>query len=115
MYWGLLLVSGVAFSCSTEFIPEINEKLRMVPFSTEFKVIMTTIMIVDFVGCYVIEQVLKHLFSDFRPKDIAVRRPDQIQAEEARLAREIAAAEAAAEEEGERVVKGGEKKKVVKS
>ena len=102
MYWGLLLVSGVAFSCSTEFIPEINEKLRMVPFSTEFKVIMTTVMIVDYVGCYLVETVLKSAFSDFRPKDIAVRRPDQIKAEEARLAREAAAAEL---EEGEKSTK----------
>ncbi len=93
MYWGLLLVSGVAFSCSTEFIPEINEKLRLVPFSTEFKIIMTTIMIVDYVGCYLIETVLKYAFSDYRPKDIAVRRPDQIQAEEARVAKEMMAEE----------------------
>ena len=74
-------------------------------------------MIADFVGCYVIETILKHLFSDFRPKDIAVRRPDQIQAEEARGAREVAAAEAAAAaaaEEGEAELKRGEKK-VVKS
>ena len=88
MYWGLVLVSGVAFSCSTEFIPEINEKLKLVPFSTEFKFIMTGLMVVDFVGCYVIEVVLKHLSSDFRPKDIAVRRDDQLKAEDARKAKE---------------------------
>ena len=88
MYWGLVLVSGVAFSCSTEFIPEINEKLKLVPFSTEFKFIMTGLMIVDFVGCYVIEVVLKYLYSDFRPKDIAVRRDDQLKAEDARKAKE---------------------------
>ncbi|KAL8711826.1 MAG: hypothetical protein Q9220_003770 [cf. Caloplaca sp. 1 TL-2023] len=88
MYWGLILVSGVAFSCSTEFIPELNEKLRLVPFSTGFKVTMTAVMIVDYIGCFVIERVLKNAFSDFRPKDIAVRRPDQIKAEEDRKARE---------------------------
>lgn len=88
MYWGILLVSGVAFSCSTEFIPEINEKLKLVPFSTEFKFIMTGLMVIDFVGCYVIEVVLKHLYSDFRPKDIAVRRDDQLRAEESRKAKE---------------------------
>ena len=88
MYWGLVLVSGIAFSCSTEFIPEINEKLKLVPFSTEFKFIMTGLMIVDFAGCYVIEIVLKHLYSDFRPKDIAVRRDDQLKAEESRKAKE---------------------------
>ena len=88
MYYGLLLVSGVAFSCSTEFIPEINEKLKLVPFTTEFKFVMTTVMIVDYVGCFIIEKVLKHLYSDFRPKDIAVRRPEQVRAEESRKAKE---------------------------
>ena len=88
MYYGLLLVSGVAFSCSTEFIPEINEKLKLVPFTTEFKFIMTTVMIVDYVGCFIIEKVLKHLYSDFRPKDIAVRRPAQVRVEESRKAKE---------------------------
>lgn len=88
MYWGLVLVSGVAFSCSTEFIPELNERLRLVPFSTGFKVTMTAVMIIDYIGCYIIEKVLKNLFSDFRPKDIAIRRPDQIKVEEDRKARE---------------------------
>ena len=88
MYYGLLLVSGVAFSCSTEFIPEINEKLKLVPFTTEFKFVMTIVMIVDYVGCFIVEKVLKHLYSDFRPKDIAVRRPDQVRAEESRKAKE---------------------------
>ena len=87
MYWGLVGVSCIAFSCSTEFIPEINEKLRLVPFSTDFKITMTAVMAVDYVGCYVVEKVLKAAFSDFKPKDIAVRRPDQIKAEEARIAK----------------------------
>ena len=103
MYYGLLLVSGVAFSCSTEFIPEINEKLKLVPFTTEFKFVMTMVMIVDYVGCFVVEKVLKHLYSDFRPKDIAVRRPDQVRAEESRKAKE------AMEEleEGKKIVSNG--------
>ena len=88
MYWGLVLVSGVAFSCSTEFIPELNEKLRLVPFSNGFKATMTAVMIIDYIGCFIIEKVLKHLFSDFRPKDIALRRPDQTKAEDDRRARE---------------------------
>ena len=88
MYYGIVLVAGVAFSCSTEFIPEINEKLKLVPFTTEFKAIMTTVMIADYVGCYAIEKVLKYLYSDFRPKDIAIRRGDQIRAEESRKAQE---------------------------
>ena len=103
MYWGIVLVSGVAFSCSTEFIPEINEKLKLVPFSTEFKFIMTGLMVIDFVGCYVIEVVLKHLYSDFRPKDIAVRRDDQLRAEKSRKAKE-ASGEL---EEGKKIVSNG--------
>ncbi|KAL8832209.1 MAG: hypothetical protein Q9170_004968 [Blastenia crenularia] len=95
MYWGLILVSGVAFSCSTEFIPELNEKLRLVPFSNAFKLTMTAVMVVDYLGCYIIEKVLKNLFSDFRPKDIAIRRTDQIKVEEdrKRLEQEAAMAE----------------------
>lgn len=88
MYWGLVLVSAVAFSCSTEFIPEINTKLRLVPFSTEFKMTMTGVMLLDYAGCWIVEKVLKAGFSDFRPKDIAERRPDQIMREEDRKAKE---------------------------
>ena len=95
MFWGLVLVSGVAFSSSTEFIPELNEKLRLVKFSDDFKFIMTAVMVLDFVGCYVIEVVLKWAFSDYRPKDIAIRRPDQLKAEEERRAAEIKQLESA--------------------
>lgn len=99
MYWGLIAASAVAFSSATEFIPEINEKLRLVPFSNEFKVTLTVLMIFDYGGCYIIENVLKSLFSDFRPKDIAVRRPDQLQRETARKAQEEAEAQAKAEQQ----------------
>lgn len=88
MYYGLLLVSGVAFSCSTEFVPEINERLKLVKFSTAFKATLTTVMAVDYALCWLIERVLKSLFSDYRPKDIALRRPDQLEAERKRNERE---------------------------
>ena len=84
MYWGLVSVSAVAFSCATEFIPEINEKLKLVPFTSDFKFMITTVMAGDFIACYVIEKGLKHFFSDNKPKDIAVRRPDQLKREEER-------------------------------
>src|ERR1700761_4974179 len=45
MYWGLLGVAGVAFSCATEFVPEVNERLKLVPFTTEFKVTLTVLML----------------------------------------------------------------------
>ena len=88
MYWGLCAVGAVAFSCATEFIPEVNEKLKLVPFDMPFKTRITAVMIVDYAGCWLIENLLKRLFSDFRPKDIAVRRPDQIRREEERRERE---------------------------
>jgi cation-transporting ATPase 13A1 len=84
MYWGIIGVSAIAFSCSTEFLPEINQRMRLVPFTSDFKVTMTATMIIDYVGCFVIEKVLKALFSDYKPKDIAVRRPDQLAREESR-------------------------------
>lgn len=97
MYWGLVGASAVAFSCATEFIPEINEKLRLVPFTDEFKITLTLLMIADYGGCWLIETVLKQLFSDFRPKDIAVRRPDQLEREQLRKKEEEAEAQAEAE------------------
>ena len=90
MYWGLIACSFVAFSASTEFIPELNTKLRLVPFSSEFKFVMTATMVVDYCGCWVVERVLKQLFSDYRPKEIAVRRPDQLEREERRKREELA-------------------------
>lgn len=99
MYWGLVAASGVAFSCATEFIPELNEKLRLVPFSNEFKLTLTVLMIFDYAGCWLIENVLKNLFSDFRPKDIAVRRPDQLKRELERKAEELRETEAQKEQE----------------
>jgi manganese-transporting P-type ATPase len=84
MYLGILGVSALAFSCSTEFIPEINEKLRLVPFSSEFKITMTATMLIDYLGCWIVERVLKFAFSDYRPKDIAVRRPDQLERDDKR-------------------------------
>lgn len=88
MFYGLVLVAGVAFSGATEFIPEMNDKLKLVPFTNDFKVTLTTVMLVDYVGCWVVEQVLKWAFSDYRPKDIAIRRPDQLKREDDRKAAE---------------------------
>ncbi|KAI4693981.1 uncharacterized protein J4E84_002560 [Alternaria hordeiaustralica] len=101
MYWGLVSVSGVAFSCATEFIPELNEKLKLVPFTTDFKIMITSIMAFDFVACYIIEKGLKFFFSDNKPKDIAERRPDQLQQEEKRKARAEIEAQRKKNEEAE--------------
>ena len=89
MYWGLVGVAAVAFSCSTELIPEINEKLKLVPFTDEFKMTMTVTMALDYGACWVIEKILKAAFSDYRPKDIAVRRLDQEERERERNEKEM--------------------------
>ncbi|PSN71475.1 hypothetical protein BS50DRAFT_674014 [Corynespora cassiicola Philippines] len=108
MYWGLVLVSGVAFSCATEFIPEINEKLKLVPFTSEFKVMITSIMIIDYAGCWLIENGLKWAFSDYKPKDIAIRRPDQLKREQERKVEEEREAQRKKnEEEEEKARKAG--------
>ncbi|KAF2402101.1 hypothetical protein EJ06DRAFT_508445 [Trichodelitschia bisporula] len=93
MWYGLVIVSGVAFSCATEFIPEINVKLKLVPFTTAFKLTLTSVMIIDYAGCWIVEQVFKWAFSDYRPKDIAIRRPDQLAFEEERNRAEAEAEE----------------------
>lgn len=97
MYWGIVLVTAVAFSCATEFVPEINEQLKLVPFETDFKITLTVLMVLDYIGCWSIEKVLKMLFSDYKPKDIAVRRPDQLKREQERLRKEQEKADRAKE------------------
>jgi len=110
MYYGIVGVTFIAFSCSTEFIPEINEKMKLVPFSNDFKFTMTAVMIVDYLGCWVVEQALKRLFSDYRPKDIAVRRRDQVEREEQRRKDEIRKREMEQEEHLKRQVEEVEMK-----
>ena len=58
-----------------------------------FKLNMVAVMLVDFVGCWAIERGLKALYSDFRPKDIALRRPDQLVREQERKRAEMEALE----------------------
>lgn len=89
MFWGILGVSALAFSCAMELAPEINEQMKLVPFTDEFKTTMTSVMVFDYAACWTIEVVLKRLFSDFRPRDIADRRPDQLEREKVRKAEAI--------------------------
>lgn len=97
MYYGIVGVTALAFACSMELLPEINQQMKLVPFSQEFKTHMTAVMVLDYGSCYIIERVLKALFSDFRPRDIAVRREEQDvrevtrkEGEKARKEREVA-------------------------
>jgi cation-transporting ATPase 13A1 len=86
MFYGILGVTAIAFACSTEFIPELNQQMKLVPFTDDFKTTMTAVMIIDYVACYLIEVALKFLFSDLRARDIAERRPEQLEREKIRKA-----------------------------
>lgn len=84
MYWGLLIATGIAFSASTEFVPELNEYLQLTAFDADAKLHLTATMIADFAGCWLVEKILMLLFADYATKDIAQRRPDQLAAEQKR-------------------------------
>jgi len=73
MWWSIVGVGGIAFACAVEFVPELNEKLRLVKFTREFQTTLTLVMVVDYVGCWLVEQLFKWGFSDNRPKEIALR------------------------------------------
>jgi manganese-transporting P-type ATPase len=111
MFWGIIGVTAIAFSCSTKFIPELNEKMMLVDFSNEFSTTLTIVMVLDYLGCYVIEVALKWMFSDFRPRDIALRRPEQEERERERKAKQDAIK--AAKEEEARLIKVAEFEKKV--
>ncbi|KND87100.1 Manganese-transporting ATPase 1 [Tolypocladium ophioglossoides CBS 100239] len=106
MFYGILGVSGLAFVCALELMPEINEGMKLVPFTEEFKMKMAASMVLDYALCYVIEKSLKWGFSDYRPRDIADRRPEQLEREAAR--KKAAADKFAAEEERKRLEKVAE-------
>lgn len=73
MLYGLVGVSALALAGSTEFIPELNESMKLVPMQELFKFKLTTAMIFDFAASWAIELTLKYFFSDFKPSDIALR------------------------------------------
>lgn len=106
MFYGIVGVSGLAFACAMELIPEINEQMKLVPFTDEFKYKMTSVMALDYVLCWIIEKGLKIMFSDYRPRDIAERRPEQLKREEAR--RKVAEQKKADAEERKRLEKVAE-------
>lgn len=73
MFYGIIGVAFLAFAGSTEFIPELNEAIKFVKMTDDFKFKLTASMVLDFVLCYVIEEGLKFFFMDSKPADIAIR------------------------------------------
>ncbi|KAE9389409.1 cation-transporting ATPase [Gymnopus androsaceus JB14] len=68
LFYGLVGASAVAFSGATDFMPEMNRWLQIVVMDSEFKFKLTSSMIIDLGGCWVIEVVCKYLFADLEPK-----------------------------------------------
>lgn len=106
MFYGILGVSGLAFVCALELMPEINEQMKLVKFTEEFKIKMAVVMALDYVLCFIIEKGLKAGFSDYHARDIAERRPEQLERENAR--KKIEFEKKAAEEEAKRMEKVAE-------
>lgn len=73
MYYGLLGVAGLALIGSTEFMPELNQAMRFVPMTTDFKAKLTGSILVDLSFTWVIEVVMKHFFMNSGASDIAER------------------------------------------
>ncbi|KAH7929975.1 hypothetical protein BV22DRAFT_1191634 [Leucogyrophana mollusca] len=95
LYWGLVGASAVAFSGATDFMPELNRWLQIVEMDGPFKFRLTSVMIADFAGCWVIEKVCKYLFADLEPKPMVTRGRER---REARRMEELRLAEASAAE-----------------
>ncbi|ODV96459.1 hypothetical protein PACTADRAFT_33629 [Pachysolen tannophilus NRRL Y-2460] len=73
MYYGLTSVAALAFAGSTEFMPGLNEAMKLVPMDTEFKVKLTSCLLLDLGVTWLIEIVLKYNFMDSKAADIAIR------------------------------------------
>ncbi|KAG5635407.1 hypothetical protein H0H81_011385 [Sphagnurus paluster] len=102
LWWGLVGASAVAFSGATDFMPELNRWLQIVEMEDSFKLRLTGMMVIDFVGCWVLEKTCKFLFADLEPKPMVTRGRERREArrriEEATKAAAEAATQASAVE-----------------
>ncbi len=94
LYWGLLGVAAVALNGATDFVPEFNKWLQLVDMSFSFRRTLFVTMLLDYVGAWAAEIVLKFLFADNKPKAMITR---GIERREARRAAEAQLALAEAE------------------
>lgn len=62
MYYGLLSVIMLIFSCCTEMIPELNQLMKLVPMTLQFKLKLLIFILFDFFGCLGFETFFKHFF-----------------------------------------------------
>ncbi|CAG8770423.1 13316_t:CDS:2, partial [Ambispora leptoticha] len=73
LYYGLVGVGTIALAGATEFVPEMNSMLSLVPQPFDFKTKLTAIMLLDFGLAWVIEIICKFFFAHNKPKAIARR------------------------------------------
>ena len=73
MYYGLLGVTGLALASATEFLPELNEAMKFVPMTDDFKIKLTLTLLLDFFGSWGVEHFFKFFFMDDKPSDISVQ------------------------------------------
>ncbi|CAN3360603.1 endoplasmic reticulum transmembrane helix translocase [Diutina catenulata] len=73
MYYGLIGVAALALAGATEFIPELNEAMQFVPMNSEFKMKLTSSILLDFFGAFGVELFFKHFFMNSAAADIASR------------------------------------------
>ncbi|KAG5645949.1 hypothetical protein DXG03_004741 [Asterophora parasitica] len=95
LWWGLVGASTVAFSGATDLMPDLNRWLQVVEMESPFKLRLTSMMIIDFVGCWVIEKTCKFLFADLEPKPMVTRGRERREARRRIEEANKAAAEAA--------------------
>ncbi|KZT35044.1 cation-transporting ATPase [Sistotremastrum suecicum HHB10207 ss-3] len=73
LYWGLVGAGAVAFCGATDFMPELNRWLQIVEMKSSFMFRLTSSMVLDFVGCWIVEVACKHFFADLLPKPFITR------------------------------------------
>jgi len=64
----LLAVAGIGVLAALEWMPEFNAWMELVPMPARFQKQLVAAIVVDFVGCFVIENTALRLFSSNRAK-----------------------------------------------
>ncbi|OCF39299.1 cation-transporting ATPase 13A1 [Kwoniella heveanensis CBS 569] len=77
LWYGLAGASAVAYSGATDFFPELNRWLQLVEMTDLFKLKLTVSMILDFIGCWVVEKGCKYLFASLEPTELVTRGRDR--------------------------------------
>ncbi|KAF4610180.1 hypothetical protein D9613_010592 [Agrocybe pediades] len=105
LWYGLLGASAVAFSGALDLMPEMNRWLQIVEMKGSFQLRLTASMLVDFIGCWIIEKTCKYLFADLEPKPMVTRgrerRERRRQLEEAEAQKEVEKAQNGEEVNGD--------------